>query len=686
MRRFGPASTCGFLCALTGAAVLASITGCGHSGTSAPISSPPTQTSAVLTLSATVLNFPTTTIGQTSAAQTLTLTNTGNATLTLSNYTVSNTTDFADTTTCGSSLAAGASCSFSITFKPTTAAALQSIITVTDNATNSPQTVTLNGTGVAAATPAVKLSPTSIAFPAQTVLTTSAATTVTVTNTGNATLVFTSIGLNGASANSFTLSNSCPASLAPSAYCTLSVAFYPQTAASLSASISLNDNAANSPQTVALSGTGTAVAAPAVTFSQTSVAFASQTAGTTSAATNVTLTNTGTATLSLSSIALGGTNPADFTETNNCPSTLAAGAYCTLSVAFAPQAATGYAATVFVTDNAGNFPNAQQGVSLSGTGASASTGGTNTYTLLTFPESDSSVTPLYALVNNAKTSIDMTMYALQDTTFSADLVAACNRGVKVRVILDASLEKSSNTAAYNQLNAVPNCSAAWSNTQFQATHQKSLLIDGSQLAVMSLNLQSQYYSTTRDFALLENDPADIAAVETTFLQDYQFTNATTDYNYQPPTGDDLIWSPTTAKAAMTNIIANAQSTLLIENEELASSASYIISALTTACSKGVIVHLTMVDQSSYEANFKTLEAAGCGVHVYPNTQTGFYVHAKAVVADYGLPSQSVYMGSINYSNASMTQNRELGLYITDPASVQSLATTMASDYAGASPY
>ncbi len=577
MRRFGPASTCGFLCALTGAAVLASITGCGHSGTSAPISSPPTQTSAVLTLSATVLNFPTTTIGQTSAAQTLTLTNTGNATLTLSTVTVSNTTDFADTTTCGTSLAAGASCSFSITFKPSTAAALQSIITVTDNAANSPQSVTLNGTGVTAAT-------------------------------------------------------------------------------------------------------------PAVTLSQTSVAFASQTAGTTSAATKVTLTNSGTATLSLSSIALGGTNPADFTETNNCPSTLAAGAYCTLSVAFAPQAATGYAATVFVTDNAGNVPNAQQGVSLSGTGASASSGGSNTYTLLTFPETDSLVTPLYNLVINAKTSIDMTMYELVDTTFSGYLVAACNRGVKVRVILDASLEKSSNTAAYNQLNAVPNCSAAWSNTQFQATHQKSLLIDGSQLAVMSLNLQSQYYSTTRDFALLENDPADIAAVETTFLQDYQFTNATTDYNYQPPTGDDLIWSPTTAKAAMTNIIANAQSTLLIENEELASSASYIISALTTACSKGVIVHLTMVDQSSYEANFKTLEAAGCGVHVYPNTQTGFYVHAKAVVADYGLPSQSVYMGSINYSNASMTQNRELGLYITDPASVQSLATTMASDYAGASPY
>jgi phosphatidylserine/phosphatidylglycerophosphate/cardiolipin synthase-like enzyme len=94
----------------------------------------------------------------------------------------------------------------------------------------------------------------------------------------------------------------------------------------------------------------------------------------------------------------------------------------------------------------------------------------------------------------------------------------------------------------------------------------------------------------------------------------------------------------------------------------------------------------MVSQSSYSTEFKALEAAGCGVHVYPDTQTGFYIHAKAVVADYDLPTQSVYMGSINYSTASMTENRELGVYISDPASVQALYATMTSDYAGGSPY
>ena len=65
---------------------------------------------------------------------------------------------------------------------------------------------------------------------------------------------------------------------------------------------------------------------------------------------------------------------------------------------------------------------------------------------------------------------------------------------------------------------------------------------------------------------------------------------------------------------------------------------------------------------------------------------GLYIHAKAMVADYGLTTQSVYMGSINFSIASMTQNRELGLYLTDATSVQTLYTTITNDYAGAPAY
>jgi hypothetical protein len=307
------------------------------------------------------------------------------------------------------------------------------------------------------------------------------------------------------------------------------------------------------------------------------------------------------------------------------------------------------------------------------------------YQLLAFPESDNSVTPLYTFITSAQKTIDMTMYALEDTTFSADLVAACNRGVKVRVILDYNLEKSGNTPAYNQLNAATNCSAVWANKSFQASHQKTITVDGAQTAIMSLNLQTEYYSTTRDYALIENDPNDISAIEATFNSDYAVGNTTsaTEYAYQPGAGDDLIWSPTTAQSAMLAIINNAKSTLVVENEEMG--ASNIVSALEAAAARGVAVRIAMEYSSSYVSNFNALKAAGCKLSTY-NNPNGFYIHAKAVVADYGLPTQNVYMGSINYSNASMTENRELGVYITDPASVQLLNATMVADYAGGTAY
>ena len=304
---------------------------------------------------------------------------------------------------------------------------------------------------------------------------------------------------------------------------------------------------------------------------------------------------------------------------------------------------------------------------------------TATRTFYVFPEQDGTVTPLYTLVNNAQRTIDMTMYELVDTTFSGDLVAACNRGVKVRVILDQNDEKTSNTPAYNQLNAVTNCQAMWANPQFSVTHQKTFTVDGGTVAILSLNLTSRYYgytsNATRDYAIVENDGNDIAAVEATFNTDY---GSTTDKTYQPPAGDDLIWSPTTADADLLAIINNSKYTLEVENEEM--SAPDIISAFEAACRRGVVMHLAMTDTGSYHATWTAMEAAGCLVHVDKNSTSQLYVHGKAIVADYGTPSVAAYMGSINFSTNSLTLNRELGLYITDPNILQTLKNTIESDF------
>jgi phosphatidylserine/phosphatidylglycerophosphate/cardiolipin synthase-like enzyme len=420
-----------------------------------------------------------------------------------------------------------------------------------------------------------------------------------------------------------------------------------------------------------------------VSLSASAFTFANTPVGSTSAAQTVTVSNTGTATATFGTFQLTG-NTADFNESaTTCTGTLAAGASCALTFTFIPQSEATFTLTASLSDNAANSP---QTLTLTGTGT-AVVAPTVSRQFYVFPESDNSVTPLYTLVNGATRTIDMTMYALQDATFTADLVAACKRGVTVRVILDQNDEKSNDTPDFNLLNAQSGCTAVWANKAFQVTHEKSFIVDGTAVAIMSLNLQQQYYSTTRDYALVENDANDIAAIQATFNQDFaagtlasgvvpSSSVTTADYNYLPPAGDDLAWSPTTATASMLAIINNATKTLYIENEEF--SAPNIVSAIAAAASRGVAVIYIGEYSSSYVSNYATVKSAGGSVYYY-SSSNGFYVHGKAVAADVGLSTEAVYMGSINYSTASLTENRELGVYITGNTTVSHpLAVTISA--------
>ena len=190
----------------------------------------------------------------------------------------------------------------------------------------SPQTVSLAGTGAA---PIARLSPTSLTFASQAVGNATAPQAITLSNTGNTALSISSIAITGVSIHDFTQTNTCGSSVAGGSKCMISVTFTPTAIGGRSAGVALTDNAAGSVQTVSLAGTGTsAYASP----SPSSLSFAGQPIGTPSAAQAVTLTNTGNSTLTISSIALTGSNSSDFAQANNCGSSLAAGANCTISV------------------------------------------------------------------------------------------------------------------------------------------------------------------------------------------------------------------------------------------------------------------------------------------------------------------------------------------------------------------
>jgi len=223
---------------------------------------------------------------------------------------------------------------------------------------------TLNETVSASST--VSLSSTSIAFGNQTVGTESPYQVVTLTNTGGSALTITGIALSGTNPASFQTLNNCPVSLAAGAYCAVQLRFYPQSAGTAAASLIITDNAVPSSLSVALTGAGIAgTTSSAVTLSRTGIAFGNQPVGTASAYQAVTLTNTGGSLLFISSIALTGTNAAEFVSTPGCAATLAAGVSCTIYVRFYPQNAGPATASITISDTASGSP---QSVTLTGTG------------------------------------------------------------------------------------------------------------------------------------------------------------------------------------------------------------------------------------------------------------------------------------------------------------------------------
>src|SRR5216683_2256933 len=310
-----------------------------------------------LSLSSFSLSFQDEGIGGTTPSQQITLANTGSATLNITSIVPSG--DFA-ATTCGSSLAGGTSCTISVTFTPTAAGARTGTITITDSVASSPQKVTLTGNGVAGL--AATVSPTSLSFGNQTQGTTSVAQSVTLTNTGSATLTINGFSLGGANPSDFALSSTdCKQSqsLAVGSSCAFAIVFAPLAVANLSATLQILDNSAQSPRNVPLTGVG--LAPPTVALSPTSLNFAAQIVGSKSSGQSVTLITSGGGTLAISSISASN----DFLASDNCGKSVAGGANCTITVTFTPGAAGGIAGTLVIVDNATDSP---QMVSLSGLG------------------------------------------------------------------------------------------------------------------------------------------------------------------------------------------------------------------------------------------------------------------------------------------------------------------------------
>jgi hypothetical protein len=314
--------------------------------------------------SPTSLSFGNVNVGSTSASQSVTITNNGAAGANSLSRSASDAAEFVASGTCTtvSSLAVNASCTLTVQYQPAAAGADNQTWTMTSGSVS--VTVNFSGTGVNPSAPNVSATPMSLSFGNVTVGQTSAAQTITVSNTGNA--AATNMAYPAAPAK-FNKSGTCSsATLNAGSSCTVVFSYSPTAAASDSATYTITGGGASI--SISLSGTGSAPAAPSLSAAPTSLTFGSVQVGSSSTAQSLTITNSGGA--AATSVSLLSSDLVEFVVgANTCGTSLGAGTSCSLNVTFTPSATGAKNATLTVSYSGG--PSVV--VAMSGTGTAAPT-------------------------------------------------------------------------------------------------------------------------------------------------------------------------------------------------------------------------------------------------------------------------------------------------------------------------
>ncbi len=330
-------------------AIVSLFSACGGGGANID---PPVVQSTQVTLNPASLNFGSITVGG-HLSENLTLSNSGTASVTISGANVNGHSFSIGGLALPLTITAGQSANFSASFAPTAAGSASGTLSVVSNASNSPTTVSLSGTG---ASLQIAVNPASLNLGEVTVGS-SGAQTVTLKNTGTSSVTVSKASVSGAE---FAMNGlSLPANLPPGQTANFGVTFAPKATGFVAGSISLVSDASNSPATVSLSGTGVA---PQLAVNPSSINFGNVALGGNSSQT-LTLINSGTTGVTISQASVLGSGFA--LGRLSLPMNLGAGQSAGLNVTFSPQTAGNAAGTISVISNASNSPLA---IPLSGQG------------------------------------------------------------------------------------------------------------------------------------------------------------------------------------------------------------------------------------------------------------------------------------------------------------------------------
>jgi hypothetical protein len=357
-----------------------------------PLLTAATAAQPAITVNPTSLTFAAQAVATASTPQTITVTNTGSAQLTVSQ--VQATGDFSETDTCTSApIAVSQTCTIQVRFLPTTTGNRTGLLTIYGNVPGGQATVTLAGSATPPA--AIILNPITLTFSATIVNASSHAQNITISNTGASTIALQTPTVTG----DFKLTaNTCGATLAPSVGCTVSIAFLPTTSGTRTGSFTIADDAGT--QTASLTGIGNAPATDAL--SPFSLIFAPQQLNTSSPAQQITLTNSGDVALTLIAAQI---TSGDFSVVNTCGNSLNPHSSCSMAVSFQPRSVGPGTGVLTVSDQFRS-----QTITLSGTGVAPPGVSLSPFGTLTFPATGVGITTLshiVTLTNNTALALNI---------------------------------------------------------------------------------------------------------------------------------------------------------------------------------------------------------------------------------------------------------------------------------------
>jgi len=288
--------------------------------------------------------------------------------------------------------------------------------------------------------------------------------------------------------------------------------------------------------------------------------------------------------------------------------------------------------------------------------------------------------PVIDAINEAKTSIRMIMFHLTNPAVVTALVAAAGRGVNIEMILDNGNLSDHTPTSITEPLAKAKIKVIPSSTGFRITHVKSLVIDNSKALIMSLNLTMDF-ATTRDYAVVTTDSGVIAEFLKVFAADV--VNAQNGTANTPSLSSPyLAWSPVNSEGRLTDFVNSAKTTLVATSENIGD--PDIQAAMISAAKRGVKVRIItpLCDQNTnalYDIPFLAELAAG-GVETRampaPPSSVNPYMHAKMMIAD----GDSAFVGSVNFSTASTTDARELGIFFKDATAISMISEAFETDW------